>query len=64
MAVYYHFQSNIAYVSHVIGFALGLPLGMAWSSKWKKNLIISIGLLAVYFILFYFVIKYLLPALG
>lgn len=29
LAVYFHFQSNIAYASHVIGFALGLPLGLA-----------------------------------
>jgi membrane associated rhomboid family serine protease len=64
LAVYYHFQSNVAYVSHVIGFALGLPLGMVWSTEWKKNLLISIGLLAVYFVLFYFVTKYLLPSIG
>ena len=31
LAVYYHFQSNTAYVSHIIGFSLGLPLGIAWS---------------------------------
>jgi len=64
LAVYYHIQSGVAYVSHVIGFALGLPLGMAWSTQWKKNLAISIVLLAAYFILFYFITRYLLISIG
>ena len=64
LAVYYHIQSGVAYVSHVIGFALGLPLGMAWSAQWKKNLAISIGLLVAYFVLFYFITKYLLASIG
>jgi membrane associated rhomboid family serine protease len=64
LAVYYQFQSNVAYKSHVIGFALGLPLGMVWNTQWKKNLAISIGLLVVYFVLFYFITKYLFPSIG
>jgi membrane associated rhomboid family serine protease len=64
MAVYYHLQSGIAYVSHVIGFSLGLPLGIAWSPQWKRNLLISIGLLVAYFALLFFVTTYVLPALG
>ena len=63
-AVYYHFQSNVAYISHIIGFSLGLPLGIAWSLEWKRNLLISIGLLIAYFALLYFVTSYLLPSLG
>jgi len=63
LAIYYQQQSDVAYVSHIIGFSLGLPLGIAWSPQWKKNLLISIGLLVVYFILLYFVTHYILPAL-
>ena len=63
LAVYYQQQSNVAYVSHIIGFSLGLPLGIAWSAQWKRNLLISIGLLAVYFVLLYFVTHYILPSL-
>ena len=63
LAVYYHYQSDVAYLSHVIGFSLGLPLGIAWSAAWKRNLLISIGLLAAYFLLLYFVTRYLLPLL-
>ena len=63
LAVYYHLQSNVAYVSHIIGFSLGLPLGIAWSQQWKKNLLISIGLLVIYFILLFFVTQYVLAQL-
>jgi len=63
LAVYYQQQSDVAYVSHIIGFSLGLPLGIAWSVQWKRNLLISIGLLAVYFVLLYFVTHYILPSL-
>jgi membrane associated rhomboid family serine protease len=63
LAVYLHQQSDVAYISHVIGFSLGLPLGIAWGPQWKKNLLISIGLLLVYFVLLYIVTKYILPSL-
>jgi len=63
LAVYLNQQSNVAYISHILGFAIGVPLGIAWSEKWKKNLLISIGLLLVYVVLLYFVTHYLLPAL-
>lgn len=63
IAVYYQFQSNVAYISHIIGFSLGLPLGVAWSSQWKRNLLISIGLLLVYFVILFIVTQYVLPSL-
>ena len=63
LAVYYHLQSGVAYVSHIIGFSLGLPLGIAWSAQWKRNLLISIGLLAAYFVILYLVMQYALPYL-
>ena len=64
LAVYYHLQENIAYISHIIGFSIGLPMGIAWSPQWKKNLMISIGLLSLYFVLLYLLTTYLLPSLG
>lgn len=65
LTVYFHAsgQSDIAYVSHVIGFSLGLPFGLAWSPNWKKNLAISIGLLLCYFIILSLVTQYVLPRL-
>ena len=50
IAVYYGISGNVAYISHIIGFALGIPFGMLWSKQWKKNLGISIILLIVYVI--------------
>lgn len=60
LAVYSHVQGDVAYVSHVIGFSLGLPLGIAWSSQWKRNLVISIGLVLVYFVLLYIITTFIL----
>jgi membrane associated rhomboid family serine protease len=64
VAVYYGVQGDVAYIAHVIGFALGLPLGIAWSTQWKRNLLISIGLLLVYVILLSLLTTYILPSLG
>jgi len=63
VAVYYHVQDNVAYISHIIGFSIGLPLGIAWSEQWKRNLLISIGLLLVYAALLYVVTTFVLPYL-
>ena len=63
VAVYFNFQSNVAYVSHVIGFLLGIPFGIAWSPDWKKNLGISLILLAVYVAALYLLTQYVLPKL-
>ena len=63
LAVYFNLQSNVAYVSHVIGFSLGIPFGIAWSPDWKKNLAISVVLLIVYFVALYIITRYVLPKL-
>ena len=63
VAVYYNLQSDVAYISHIIGFALGLPLGIAWSAHWKRNLLISVGLLVVYLISLYVITRFILPSL-
>ena len=64
VAVYYHLQGDVAYVSHIIGFSIGIVFGISWSAQWKRNLLISLGLLATYFVLLYFLTNYVLPSLG
>ena len=64
IAVYYQFQSNVAYISHIIGFSLGLPLGIAWSTQWKRNLLISVCLLLVYFVILFLITQYVLPSIA
>jgi membrane associated rhomboid family serine protease len=63
LAVYFNLQSNVAYISHVIGFSLGIPFGIAWSPNWKKNLAISVVLLTIYFVALYVITQYVLPRL-
>jgi membrane associated rhomboid family serine protease len=63
VAVYLHLQSDVAYVSHVIGFLLGVPFGIAWSANWKKNLVISLILLVIYFVALYLITQFVLPKL-
>jgi len=62
-AVYFNLQSDVAYISHVIGFLLGVPFGIAWGPDWKKNLGISLLLLLVYFVALYLLTQYVLPKL-
>jgi membrane associated rhomboid family serine protease len=50
-AIYYGIQSEVAYIAHVIGFALGIPFGIAWTREWFRNLIVTIALLLLYFLL-------------
>jgi len=63
LAVYFNLQSNVAYISHVIGFSLGIPFGIAWSPNWKRNLAISVLLLIIYFVALYIITQYVLPRL-
>ena len=51
VAVYSNVQDNVAYISHVIGFVVGVPFGLSWSTDWKRNLLIAIGFLILYCIL-------------
>jgi len=51
VAVYYGSQGNVAFISHIIGFIVGIPMGIGWSREWKKNLFITFGLLLLFYIL-------------
>jgi len=42
------YDPSIAYIAHIIGFTVGVPLGIGWSQHWKKNLLITLGLLGIY----------------
>ncbi|MEM2841015.1 MAG: rhomboid family intramembrane serine protease [Candidatus Bathyarchaeia archaeon] len=46
--IYFGVSGSVAYISHVIGFILGLPFGIVWSKNWRGNLVISMLLLLVY----------------
>jgi membrane associated rhomboid family serine protease len=60
LAVYLGEQSNIAYISHVIGFLIGVPFGAAWSKNFAKNLLITMGLLLIYLAIVILLISLLL----
>ena len=62
-AVFSSIQDNVAYISHVIGFAVGVPFGLSWSEDWKKNLLIAIGFLVFYYILQIYLVPLLLENL-
>lgn len=61
LAVYYNVGGNVAYISHIIGFAIGLPLGAMWSKNLLKNILVTIGLFLIYLFIAYFVLPTLLP---
>jgi len=63
LAVYSGTEGNVAYVAHIIGFAIGVPFGLAWTKKWLKNLLISIALLIVYIIIVSIVIPLIFNAI-
>jgi len=60
LAVYSGVQSNVAYISHVIGFLVGIPFGAAWSKNFVKNFLIAMGLFLIYLIIIVFLIPLLM----
>ena len=64
LAVYFGAEGNIAYISHVIGFAIGVPFGAAWSKNLLRNLLITIGLFIIYLVIAYVLIPYLLQIIS
>jgi membrane associated rhomboid family serine protease len=57
-------EGNVAYISHIIGFAVGIPLGVLWSKNLVKNLLITLGLLILYLFIILIVTPYVLRLLG
>ena len=42
------YDPSIAYIAHIIGFTVGIPFGIAWGERWKRNLLVTLGLFAIY----------------
>jgi membrane associated rhomboid family serine protease len=42
------YDHNVAYAAHIIGFLIGIPFGILLSREWKKNLLITAALFALY----------------
>ena len=57
-------KGNVAYISHVIGFAVGIPLGAMWSKKLVRNLLITVGLLILYVFIIWVLTPFLLQLFG
>ena len=53
-------QGNVSFIGHVIGFSIGVPLGIGSSKDWHKNLLITAGL----FIIYLLIVTILLPSIG
>ena len=45
------YDPQVGYIAHVIGFVTGIPFGIAWSSNWKKNFVITLILLGIYVVI-------------
>jgi membrane associated rhomboid family serine protease len=57
-------EGNVAYISHVIGFAVGIPLGAMWSKNLARNLLITVGLLILYLFIIWGLTPFLLQLFG
>jgi membrane associated rhomboid family serine protease len=42
------YDPSVAYIAHIIGFATGLPFGIALSDHWKRNFVITMVLFGLY----------------
>jgi membrane associated rhomboid family serine protease len=63
LAVQLGVESNVAYISHLIGFGIGIPLGAVWSKNVIKNLLITIGLFILYLIIVLLIVPFILAML-
>jgi membrane associated rhomboid family serine protease len=57
-------EGNVAYVSHVIGFAIGIPIGAVWTKNLRRNLLVTLGLLVLYVFFASVVAPYILGVIG
>jgi hypothetical protein len=60
LAVHLGEQSNIAYISHIIGFLIGITFGATWSKNFAKNLLITVCLFLIYLATVIFLIPLIL----
>jgi len=45
------YDPHVAYVAHIIGFIIGIPFGIAFSDRWKRNLLITLLLFGAYLLI-------------
>ena len=64
IAIYTGVEGNVAYASHIIGFAVGIPFGAVWTKNLKRNSLIVLGLLIFYIFIAAFVVPYVLQTVG
>jgi len=64
LAIQFGVESNVAYVSHVIGFGIGVIFGLLWGKNVLKNILITIGLFIVYLVITFLIIPYVLQLIG
>jgi len=64
IAVYTGVEGNVGYFSHIVGFAVGLPLGAAWTKNLLRNLLIALGLLFLYVLISILLLPLLLQMIG
>ena len=50
---------NVAYLSHIIGFMIGMIFGAKYNKKWKKSLFFTVGLLICYIIVYSYLKKWI-----
>lgn len=62
-AIYSGVQGNVAYITHLIGFIMGIPFGIAWNKKWARNLLL-LAILVVYLFILFILLPSVLDALS
>lgn len=55
VSAYYGISTDVAYVSHIIGFMVGVPFGIRWSNNWRRNLGIAILLVIIYLLVIWII---------
>jgi membrane associated rhomboid family serine protease len=53
IALQQHLHGNIAYEAHIIGFLLGIAIGVKINPEWKRNLAITMLLIGLYVLIGY-----------
>jgi membrane associated rhomboid family serine protease len=51
IAIYQGSSGGVAYVSHIIGFLVGIPFGISWSENWTRNIFITFLMLVTYLVI-------------
>lgn len=64
LAVLLGVESNVAYVSHFIGFVVGIGFGVRWGERVVRNVLITVGLFVFYLFVVFFVVPYVFDLLG